>query len=85
MKCGNCDRPALYEYRITQKISQFYCGAHLPAFLEPRRRAGTLKLTPAHDVEKDAALQILGVKPPAEPIPTPKPTRKRKSKNATNS
>jgi hypothetical protein len=47
MKCANCVNDAFFEYRITKKKSIFYCGQHLPRFLEPQRKAGHLTITPA--------------------------------------
>ena len=88
MKCANCASAALYEYKVTYDVSQFYCGKHCPKFLDARRRAGTLAITTFHNDEKESALAILGVKQPKlepEPVPEPKPVRKRKPKNATNS
>lgn len=89
MKCENCSSDALFEYRITQDLSQFYCGKHLPRFLEDRRRAGTLGITKAHVDEYQAAMEL--IKSPAAPNETadpapsaPKRTRKRKI-NADNS
>ena len=90
MNCGNCGSPALYEYRLTKHRSQFYCGRHLPKFLDARRRAGLLTITAQHDEEKKSALDLLSVKlpetkPVEEPVaPAPK-TRKRKPKNEVNS
>lgn len=91
MKCANCDSFALFEYRLTRNLSQFYCGTHLPKFLDARRRAGLLTITAQHDEEKKSALNILSVKLPEsvvveEPVPAaPAPKKKRKPKNADNS
>lgn len=95
MKCSNCSDKALYEYRLTQAVSQFYCGSHLPRFLEPRRKAGALTITQHHEDTVKEALALLS--PPVvntevteelpEPVieEAPKPVRKRKPKNADNS
>ena len=92
MKCGNCNSMALFEYRLTRKVSQFYCGKHLPKFLDSRRRAGLLTITDQHDAEKKSALELLSVKLPeptlvVEEAPAPAaPKRKRKpKKNEVNS
>ena len=74
MNCVNCSTTALYEYRITHDKSMFYCGAHLPRFLEPRRRAGSLQITDALNAELTSALAILATNPTAEE--TPKPVKK---------
>jgi len=60
MKCANCSSDALYEYKITQKISTLYCGAHLPKFLEDRRIAGLLAITEKNKEHRDAAIEALG-------------------------
>lgn len=76
MKCVNCDRAALYEYRITQENSQFYCDKHLPRFLEARKRAGTLALTERHKEASREAIDLLR----ATPAVVEAPKRKRKPK-----
>lgn len=80
MKCANCSESALYEYRITKLVSQFYCGTHLPKFLDARRRAGQLGITEHHTAEHDAALAALAT----PPVALDEQPRKRK-KNAGNS
>lgn len=73
MKCANCNKPAMFEYRITQTQSLFYCGSDLPKFLEERRKAGLLTLTDANkDAEKSAVKTL-------EFIPSEKPVTKKKS------
>ena len=59
MKCSNCDKEALYEYKITLKNSVFYCGKDLPKFLDARKRAGLLTLTEKHAEEKETAIAAL--------------------------
>ena len=56
MKCANCNNDAMYEYKITQGSSIFYCGKDLPRFLEPRKAAGLLTLTPKHVEETASAI-----------------------------
>lgn len=59
MNCANCTTPAMYEYKIAEVKSVFYCSKHLPRFLEPLRKAGNLALT-AHSVsENESALAQL--------------------------
>ena len=59
MKCANCDKDALFEYQITQNTSMYYCGNVLPKFLEERKKAGLLKITPAFTEAKESALKQL--------------------------
>ena len=59
MKCANCDKPAMFEYRITQTKSIFYCGKDLPGFLEERRKAGLLTITDANQRAEKTALDVL--------------------------
>jgi hypothetical protein len=59
MKCANCDNDALFEYQLTQETSIYYCGSDLPKFLEERKKAGLLKITPAFTEAKESALEQL--------------------------
>ena len=59
MKCANCVNDAFFEYRITKKKSIFYCGQHLPRFLEPQRKAGHLTITPAMADAEESMLEKL--------------------------
>ena len=59
MQCANCDKPAMFEYRITQTKSIFYCGKDLPGFLEERRKAGLLTITDANQRAEKTALDVL--------------------------
>ena len=59
MQCVNCDKPAMFEYRITQTKSIFYCGKDLPGFLEERRKAGLLTITDANQRAEKTALDVL--------------------------
>ena len=45
MKCANCDELSMYEYKLVQDKSIFYCGKHLPKFLDGLRKAGNLPTT----------------------------------------
>ena len=64
MKCANCVNDAFFEYRITKKRSIFYCGQHLPRFLEPQRKAGHLTITPAMADAEDSMLEKLTYQEP---------------------
>ena len=59
MKCSNCNKDALYEYKVTLKNSVFYCAKDLPKFLDARKRAGLLTLTEKHAEEKETAIAAL--------------------------
>jgi hypothetical protein len=87
MKCANCVNDAFFEYRITKKKSIFYCGQHLPRFLEPQRKAGHLTLTPAMADAEESMLEKLTyqepvveeeivVEEPKKPAPVKKVTKK---------
>ena len=78
MKCANCDRDALFEYRITKGKSIYYCGKDLPKFLEERKKAGLLKITPAFTEAKENALEQLS----PETVTAPKPVKKAAKKKA---
>lgn len=84
MKCANCSSSALYVYRITQGTSIYYCGAHLPKFLESRKRAGHLALTDEYAVQQQEALDILSPSSSeaVDPVETPKPVKKAVKKKA---
>lgn len=66
MKCSNCKNNALFEYKITQDKSVFYCQKHLPKFLEARKRADLLILTETFSVAKEEALNLLAPQPVVE-------------------
>ena len=78
MKCANCDRSAFYVYQITKQVEVFYCGKHLPNFLEARRKAGLLKTTDQLKIERDSAIAILSTEP-VEEVQAQKPKRKKKA------
>lgn len=79
MTCANCSTSALYAYHVTPTKAIYYCGKHLPRFLEPRRKAGLLALTPAHAEQLESALAIVSKtkkkkkveEPVAEPVVEP--------------
>lgn len=87
MKCANCVNDAFFEYRITKKRSIFYCGKHLPRFLEPQRKAGHLTITPAMADAEESMLEKLTyqepvveegivVEEPEKPAPVKKAVKK---------
>lgn len=82
MKCANCVNDAFFEYRITKKKSIFYCGQHLPRFLEPQRKAGLLTLTPAMADAEESMLQkltseeLVVEEEPKKPAPVKKASKK---------
>jgi hypothetical protein len=83
VKCANCAAEALFEYQLTQETSIFYCGRHLPKFLESRKRAGLLKITDKFAEAKKEVEEILAVSIPApEVTETPKPKKKATKKKA---
>lgn len=89
MKCANCDNDALFEYRVTHAKSLFYCGKHLPKFLEERKRAGLLAITEKFKEAEAEALDILffeTVPVVEEPVVVeeskPKPKKKAAKKKA---
>lgn len=82
MICANCNNPALYEYKLTLEKSVFYCGSHLPKFLEERKKAGMLTLTAKHAEEKESAITALTVEPATETIAEEKPKKKATKKKA---
>lgn len=77
MKCANCDRNALFEYQITKGTSIYYCGKDLPNFLEERKKAGLLKITPAFTEAKESALEQLSPETVAISKPVKKATKKK--------
>lgn len=76
MKCANCDKDALFEYQITKNTSVYYCGNDLPGFLEERKKAGLLKITPAFTEAKESALEQLSPETTEEPKPVKKTIKK---------
>lgn len=83
MKCANCDNGALFVYQITAENEIFYCGKHLPRFLDARRRAGNLKTTDEFAEERKTALET--VASPAEPAAPKKRKKKAAENNEGNS
>ena len=81
MKCANCDKNALFMYRMTRNKALYYCGKDLPKFLDERRRAGLLAITEEFTKEKELALEILSTPDPEEEsTPIAKKTTKKSVK-----
>lgn len=76
MKCANCINDAFFEYRITKKKSIFYCGRHLPRFLEPQRKAGLLTITPAMLDADESVVEKLSPSEVTEETKKPAPVKK---------
>jgi hypothetical protein len=71
MKCVNCGNDALYQYKISEVDSMFYCGTHLPRFLESQRKAGSLSITAAFTALQEevfASLAPVVEEAPAEEV-----------------
>jgi len=69
MLCANCDKPAMFEYRLTQDTSIFYCGKDLPTFLNERRKAGLLAITDANQRAEQTALDVLSSETSKKKLP----------------
>ena len=83
MKCVNCSKPALFEYKLTQNKSVFYCNTDLPKFLDERKRAGLLTLTQEYKDASKTALDAVTFEPsPVKDAETPKPKKKTAKKSA---
>ena len=64
MKCVNCDRDAMFEYKITKSKSIFYCGKDLPSFLNERKKAGLLTITEENKEASTSALAAISTSKP---------------------
>lgn len=82
MKCANCDRDAMFEYRVTLNKSIFYCGKDLPSFLEERKRAGLLKITTAYTTAQDSAIDTLAFTAEVTEEPQSAPKKKATTKKS---
>ena len=71
MKCDNCNKEALFEYKINKVNSVFYCGKDLPSFLNERKKAGLLTITEAHKESSVTALEALSTPKPETTEQTP--------------
>lgn len=77
MTCANCKTEASYEYQLTHAASIFYCGKHLPKFLEARKKAYLIKVTEKLIEENQTAVNALS--PIIEPVVEEKPAPKKKA------
>ena len=77
MKCANCDKEALFEYKISKMTSVFYCGRDLPSFLDERRKAGLLTITDAHEDLIESAIEKLSTFKPESIEGTPTASKKK--------
>lgn len=83
MKCANCNKDAMYEYKVTTTKSLFYCGNDLPTFLEARKKAGLLTLTSKNSENLTSALDVLSTPTPEAPVVEgPSPVKKAAKKTA---
>ena len=80
MKCSNCDKEALFEYRLTLKKSVFYCNKDLPSFLTARKHAGLLKVTDTYTQSAVEATEQLKLDTSIPEDEQPKPVRKKAAK-----
>jgi hypothetical protein len=87
MKCANCDSNAAFEYRLTLSKSLFYCDKDLPGFLEPRKKAGLLKITEQYKEDAKSAIEVLTLPIPeiAEEVQAETPAPKKKKATAKKS
>jgi len=79
MKCVNCDRRAMFEYKISKLESILYCGKCLPSFLNERKKAGLLTITEEYKEDQASALAALT---PATPDPVETTKKKATSKKS---
>ena len=75
MKCANCDTDAFFVYQITLAKEIFYCGKHLPKFLNSRLKAGLIKTTDEWSTAKEEVQKAVA----PEENEAPKPKRKKKA------
>lgn len=80
MKCDNCDKQAMFEYRLTQSKSLFYCGKDLPGFLEERKKAGLLTITDAYKEAAKTAVEAVAYEAPKPATPPKKKSSKKSDK-----
>jgi hypothetical protein len=81
MKCVNCSIPALFEYRLTEETSIFYCDKDLPKFLEERKKAGLLNLTQEYKDSAKTALEAVTYDP-SIPVSTEEAPKKKTTKKS---
>ena len=79
MNCINCDRRAMFEYKISKVESILYCGKCLPSFLNDRKKAGLLTITEEYKEDQASALKALA---PETTDPEEIPKKKAASKKS---
>lgn len=87
MNCSNCADEALYIYDPRGALATYFCGVHLPSFLQKSAKAGLLKTTEHFGDVRASALADLRPAP-VEPLsvdgdetaeePAPPPRRRRR-------
>ena len=70
----------MFEYRLTQTKSLFYCGNDLPGFLEERKKAGLLTITDAYKEAAKTALEAVAYEAPKPTTTAKKKTTKKSAK-----
>jgi hypothetical protein len=84
MKCANCDKDAMFEYRVTHTKSIFYCNKDLPSFLEMRKKAGLLKITSEYTEASKSAIEAVTMDVSEVVEETPAPKKKATTKKKTS-
>lgn len=93
MHCSNCADEAMYIYDPRGAVATYFCGSHLPSFLQKSAKSGALKTTDHFsDVRASALAELRAMPPiqeateeepaPVEEAPTPTPRRRRPRKKA---
>lgn len=70
----------MFEYRLTQSKSLFYCGKDLPGFLEERKKAGLLTITDAYKEAAKTAVEAVAYEAPKPATPPKKKSSKKSDK-----
>ena len=70
----------MFEYRLTQTKSIFYCGNDLPSFLEERKKAGLLTITEEYKEAAKTALEAVAYEAPKSTTSPKKKTTKKSDK-----
>lgn len=87
MQCSNCADEAMYIYDPRGAVATYFCGAHLPSFLQKSAKSGLLKTTEHFSDVRASALAELRPAPveeataevvEEEEAPAPKRRRSRK-------
>ena len=89
MQCSNCADEAMYIYDPRGAVATYFCGAHLPSFLQKSAKSGLLKTTEHFSDVRASALADLRPAPveeaPVEVVEeeeAPAPKRRRSRKKA---